>query len=215
MGSCFPTCTHLPSRSCHHRPYLLQPSEPWSQPRSVPSRQRRNSGGSVWSAHGTISQPLTAHSPLQKLCSIHKIMPWLLTWAPPPRCIRSCLGPKQQTAFSCLPQIIQSVPLVRRRSWSRMCLELHRGSGGWDRGSTDVGVRGQLERTTGDWRRKVALAHSSLQILSFRNGWHSPSQTACSTTQSFASTRMMAWCRSVNAQGILAPESFRHIDIDI
>lgn len=159
MGSCFPTCTHLPSRSCHHRPYLLQPSEPWSQPRSVPSRQRRNSGGSVWSAHGTISQPLTVHAPLQKLCSIHKIMPWLLTWAPPPRCIRSCLGPEQQTAFSCLPRIIQSFPLVQRRSWSRMCLELHRRRGG------DETEGAQMWEWGVSWRERREIEEEKSHLL--------------------------------------------------
>lgn len=71
------------------------------------------------------------------------------------------------------------------------------------------------EGSFGDWRRKVALAHSSIQMLSPSDGWHSPSQTACSTTQSFASTRMMAWRRSVSARDILAPQSFRHIHINI
>lgn len=187
MWSCFPTCTHLPSRSCRHRPYLLQPSEPWSRPQSVPSRQKRNSEGSVWSVQSSFCQPLAVVYCCRNF--VYKIMPSLLTWAPPPRCIHSCLGPEQQTAFSCLPQIIQSVPLDQRRSWSQKCLELHRGRGRWDGGSTDVGERVQLERTAGNWKRKVVLAHSSLQTWSFSNGWHSPSLTACSKT--FASVLMM------------------------
>lgn len=57
-----------------------------------------------------------------KLTHLHThIVP---TWALPPQCNRSCLGPELQTPFSQHPGTNQSARLVRRTIWSRKFQEL-------------------------------------------------------------------------------------------